>query len=272
VRATPSPPGSERRRQLAQQRIRERLRNSWRLVVLLALSAGLGYALLRQGWILTGTSQVEVIGSELVRPEQVVQAAQLTFPQPLLALQPKRIAAAVANALPVEQVQVRRLMAPPRLQIELVDRQAVARAQRRTAHGIEQGYVDRLGHWLSIRQGSALATKGSKGFLVLGWQPSYRPVLALVLAQRERLRVGSDLRQIRFAPGGNIWLESASLGQVRLGLVDDQLVRRLEVLGHLQKRLPGQMKGRRLQSIDLSDPEQPELGLPGPAAPSPKPP
>lgn len=270
--STPPPPGSERRRQLRQQRIRERLRNSWRLVVLLALSGGLGYGLLRQGWVLSGPSQVEVIGSELVRPEHVVQAAQLTFPQPLLALEPKRIAAAVVNALPVEQVQVRRLMAPPRLRIELVDRQAVARAQRRTAKGIEQGYVDRFGHWLSIRQGRALATKGSKGFLVLGWQPSYRPVLALVLAQRERLELGSDLRQIRFDPGGNIWLESASLGQVRLGPADGQLARRLEVLGHLQKQLPAQIKARRLPSIDLSDPEQPELGLPGPTAPPPQPP
>jgi cell division protein FtsQ len=118
----------------------------------------------------------------------------------------------------------------------------------------------------------ALATKGNKGLLVLGWQPSYRPVLALVLAQRERLELGSDLRQIRFDPGGNIWLESASLGQVRLGPADGQLARRLEVLGHLQKQLPAQIKARRPPSIDLSDPEQPELARPGQAAAQPQPP
>ncbi len=34
------------------------------------------------------------------------------------------------------------------------------------------------------------------------------------------------------------------------------------LLRHLQQELPAKVKGRQLQSIDLSDPEQPELGLP----------
>lgn len=269
LKATPVPPGSERRRQLRQQRQRERLRNLWRLVVLLTVAGGLGYGLLRQGWVLTGPSQVEVVGSEQVGPEQVVQAAQLTFPQPLLTLQPKRIAAALAGELPVEQVQVSRLMAPPRLRVELIDRQAVARAQRRTSKGIEQGFVDRFGHWMSNRQGQGVATAASADLTVVGWQLRYRPALAQVLAQRDRL--GADLRQIRFEPGGSLWLQTTSLGQVRLGPADVQLGRRLEVLGHLQRELPQRIKGQRLQSIDLSDPEQPELGLPVAAGTAPAP-
>lgn len=263
--ATPLQPGSERRRQLRQQRRRERLRNFWRFLVLLALAGGLGYGLLRQGWVLTGPDQVEVVGSQQLGPEQIVEAAQITFPQPLLGLQPKRIAEAIASVLPVEQVQVSRLMAPPRLRVELIDRQAVARAQRRTPQGIETGYVDRLGHWMSSRQGQGAAAKASSNLTVVGWQPRYRTALALVLEERDRL--GTDLRQIRFEPGGSLWLQTTRLGQVRLGPPDGQLERRLEVLSHLQQELPDRVKGRQLQSIDLSDPEQPELGLTVRAAP-----
>ena len=50
--SAPRSPGEERRRLLRQQRRRERLRNFWRLLVLIGLSCGLGYALLRQGWTL----------------------------------------------------------------------------------------------------------------------------------------------------------------------------------------------------------------------------
>jgi cell division protein FtsQ len=96
--------------------------------------------------------------------------------------------------------------------------------------------------------------------LVLGWQPRYRPALALVLGQRERL--GGDISQIRFQPDSSLWLQSKRLGKVRLGPADAQLGRRLEVLRHLQQELPAKVEGRQLQSIDLSDPEQPELGLP----------
>jgi cell division protein FtsQ len=256
----PLPPGAERRRQLRQQKRQDRLRQLWRLVVLSAMATGLGYGLLRHGWTLSQASQVEVVGSHQVTADQVIQAAGLTFPQPLLTLQPKAIATAIEGALPVEQVQVSRLMAPPRLRVDVVDREAVARAQRQTSKGLELGYVDRLGNWMSSRQGQSSQTKAANDLLVLGWQPRLRPALALVLRQRQAL--GSDLQEIRFEPGGSLWLRCARLGQVRLGPVDSQLPHRMEVLQQLSQQLPSKIKDRAVVSIDLSDPDQPELGLP----------
>lgn len=256
-------PGAERRRQIRQQRRLERLRNLWRLVVFTAIAAGAGYALLRFGWVLRAPEQVEVLGSRQVSREQVIQAAGLRFPTPLLGLQPRRIAIALSEALPVEQVQVSRLMAPPRLRVALVDREAVARAQRLTGQGPESGFVDRLGNWMSNRQTVGLAAGKPLTLTVLGWQPRHRAVLALVLEQRKTL--GSELQDIRFDPNGSLWLRSSSLGLVRLGPPDAQLPRRLAVLRHLSRELPGRVKGQPVQSIDLSDPDQPELGLPAPA-------
>ena len=252
--------GGERRRLLRQQRRQERLRNLWRLLVLSALAAGVGYGLLRYGWTLQQPGQVEVVGSQLVGRDQVIAALGLRFPVPLLSLQPRRIAAELSSSLPVEQVQVSRLMAPPRLRVSLMDREAVALAQRRGPQGLERGYVDRLGNWMSRRQG--IAAPRSLSLTVLGWQGRHRPALAELLEWRQPL--GSDLREIRFDPSGSIWLSSATLGQVRLGPADSQFDRRLEVLLHLRRTLPQQLQGRRLQSIDLSDPNQPELGLPAP--------
>jgi len=259
----PLPPGAERRRQLRQQKRQDRLRQLWRLVVLSAMATGLGYGLLRHGWTLTQANQVEVVGSHQVTADQVIQAAGLSFPQPLLTLQPKAIATAIEGALPVEQVQVSRLMAPPRLRVDVVDREAVARAQRQTSKGLELGYVDRLGNWMSSRQGQSSQTKAANDLLVLGWQPRLRPALALVL--RERQALGSDLQEIRFEPGGSLWLRCARLGQVRLGPVDSQLPHRMEVLQQLSQQLPSKIKDRAVVSIDLSDPDQPELGLPAKA-------
>jgi len=160
-------------------------------------------------------------------------------------------------------------MLPPRLRIELVDRQAVARAQRRSARGPEQGYVDRLGNWMTSRQqrggfggggGGGGAAKAA-AVQVLGWQERLRPALALVLKQQGQL--GSSLQQVRFEPNGSLWLRTAALGNVHLGPPDQQLTRRLEVLQHLSTHLPAELKSLTVQSIDLSDPDKPELGLPG---------
>ena len=256
-------------------RRRERLRNLWRIVVLTGTATGLGWLLLRQGWVLRTPGQIEVLGSRQVSREQVIQEGQLQLPLQLLSLRPQQLAARLSAGLPVEQVQVSRLMLPPRLRIELVDRQAVARAQWRTARGPEQGYVDRLGNWMTSRQqrGSFGAGSGSGGsgaakaaaVQVLGWQERLRPALALILTRRDQL--GSPLQQVRFEPNGSVWLRTAALGNVHLGPADARLPRRLEVLQHLSSQLPQQIRGLKVQSIDLSDPDRPELGLP--AAPGP---
>ena len=254
------PPGPERRRQLQRQRRHHLLRNIWRLLVLTALSAGLGYALLRWGWLLNSPEQVEVVGSRQVSRDQVIAAAELSFPTPLLALQPRRIAADLAAALPVEQVQVNRLMAPPRMRVALVDREPVARAQRAQASGLEAGYVDRLGNWMGSQQNPLPAVSSRPLRLeVIGWQPRHRSALALILEHRSAL--GADFSMIRFDPDGNLSLLSSRLGLVRLGPPDSRLARQLEVLQQLSRQLPARLPYQPVHSLDLSDPEQPELGL-----------
>lgn len=259
-RSESSGPGAERRRELRQQRRRERLRNIWRFVVLSASAAGLGWLLLRQGWVVRNPAQIEVSGSRQVNRDQVIREAHLQLPLQLLTLRPQQVAARLASSLPVEQVQVTRLMLPPRLRIDLVDREAVARAQRRVGRTVEWGYVDRLGSWITSRQQRSGVRSREPQILVIGWQERLRPALALVLERRERL--GSALQQVRFEPTGSVWLRTAALGDVHLGPADARLERRLEVLQHLSSQLPQQIRGLKVQSIDLSDPDRPELGLP----------
>jgi cell division protein FtsQ len=254
-------PGAERRRHLRQERRADRLRNLWRLVVFSAMAGGLGYGLLSQGWTLRSPSQVEVSGSRLVSRDQVIQAAGLSFPQPLLALQPRQIIQTLSMALPVENVRVSRLMMPPRLRVELIDRSAVARAERRSKAGLEQGYVDRLGNWISLRQNLGVRLEGTEELRVVGWNERHRPALAKVLKERQAFR--GRLQEIRFDPEGSLWLSTTDLGPVRLGPADGQLERRLAVAAHLNDTLPADLRGRRPQVVDLSDPDQPELSLTG---------
>ena len=263
-RLSPAPttlPGVERRRQLRRQRRLERLQDGWRILVYAGLATGLGFVLLRDGWTLQGAHQVEVSGSQLVTRDQVVAAARLRFPEPLLALQPRLLSRQLADSLPVERVKVSRLMLPPRLRVELVDREAVARAQRRTPKGPEMGFVDRTGSWINADPNSRGRLGGKATIVVLGWNERHRPVLGKVLEARER--IGAGLREIRFEPDGTLWLTTRELGPLRLGPVDSQLNRRLQVVAHLNHTLPPHLIGQRPASIDLTDPEQPELTLQG---------
>lgn len=255
----PLPPGAARRRELRQQRRAEQLRQLWRIAVFSALATGLGWVLLRQGWMLRDPGQLEVRGSAIVNRDQVIQTAGLRFPLSLLGLDPRQLRQRLSAGLPVERVTVTRLMLPPRLRVDLVDREAVARAERRLTNGTEQGYVDAWGNWISVSQHLGVRTRGSLGLKVVGWNDRHRQELRTVLAARDQL--GPSLQVIRFEPDGSLWLETASLGRLRLGPGDERLGRRLEVAAHLQRTLPTQLGGGRPQQIDLSDPEQPELSM-----------
>ena len=193
----------ERRKQLRQQRRRERLQQLWRIVVLTGVAGGLSWALLRQGWVLRSPEQIEVVGSRQVSRDQVIREGQLQLPLQLLQLKPKLLADKLSASLPVEQVQVSRLMLPPRLRITLIDREAVARAERRSARGLESGYVDRLGNWMTSRQQQGGRGGAAPQVLVLGWQERLRPQLALVLAEKVR-------------PGGLVLGVDAAAGPLEL--------------------------------------------------------
>jgi cell division protein FtsQ len=211
--------------------------------------------------MLRSPAQVEVSGSRVVNRDQVIQAAGLRFPEPLLDLQPRELARTLASALPVENVRVSRLMLPPRIRVELKDRTAVAMAERLGPRGPEQGFVDRLGNWINVNQNLVLPAREPLTVRVQGWNERHRPALAQVLARRQSF--SGSLQQIRFDPSGSLWLDTASLGPLRLGPPDGQLERRLLAAAHLSRTLPTQLKGQRPQMVDLSDPEQPELSLSG---------
>jgi cell division protein FtsQ len=264
--STSPSPGAQRRQELRQQRRADRWRHGWRFLVYSALAAGVGYGLMRQGWMLRNATQVEVSGSALVSREQVIEAANIRFPQPLLGLQPSELSRNLSDSLPVELVSVSRLMMPPRLRIELKDRQVVARAERRQAGALAQGFVDQRGAWISERQTQGLASPGDSSLKVLGWSERHRATIARLLEVREDFQGG--LREIRFDPEGNLWVTTGNLGAVRLGLEDGQLDRRLLALLHLNKNLPKKLGRQRPGSVDLTDPDQPELSVGSPPAPA----
>jgi len=249
------------REQLRREKRRERWRNVWRMLLFSAAGSGLAIVLLRQGWMLESPTQLEVIGSRLVTPAQVVEAGDLRFPLPLLSLQPRQLAERITTALPVEQVQVSRLMLPPRLRIQLVDREAVARAERIGPNGPELGYVDQRGNWMVPHQHGRLSAVAARR-LVRGWQREHRSALQLLFQRADRL--GGTIELIEFRPDGSLWLLMQPLGVVRLGQGTALLPKRLDVLAHLSAELPGRMQGRRLEAIDLTDPQHPELSLPAP--------
>ena len=254
----PLPPGVERRRMLRKERRREQLIQSWRILLFGGVSSGLIWLLLSAGWSLRSQQQLTVRGSDRLGSDEVVKAAGLRFPRPLITLEPGRLERRLLAELPVQSVSVKRRLVPPGLDIELKDRLPIAAASRMGAQGKEQGMVDVEGHWMPLtvaRQGEAPAS----AVRVEGWIPSRRSMIATVLARRDQL--GSPLNVIYVAPDGDLSLHTKTLGLVRLGSNERLLDQQLRTIALLSSSLPETLRGKASSGIDLSDPSKPELQL-----------
>ena len=253
-------PQLERRRELRRRRRRQLQVQSWRVLLLLMLSAGLGWVLLRHGWTIEGINQVIVSGDSGLSRKQVVKAGGLSFPEPLLDIRPAVLEQTLAKDLPVREVRVSRRLLPARLEIDLIRLIPVARAFRKRGSVTEQGLVDAEGQWIPV---SSASPQPLTPILIRGWSVKQRPQVAELLRQHERLN--DTLKIIHLRPGGAISLDTTTLGRIELGLDAERLNDQIDAIVELNKTLPAHLlrrgKGGK-SSLDLSNPDRPELLLP----------
>ena len=254
-------PQLERRRALRQEKRRELLAQLWRMIVLLLASAGLGWLLLRHSWTLSEREQVVVGGDTGINAELVARVGGITFPQPLLEISPSELETKLLNNLPVRAVSVQRRGFPARLEVDLVGQMPIAHATRRRGNTTEKGAVDEHGHWIQPRADAPNRVPTS-AITIEGWTKDHRPVIAQLLKQRNAL--GATLKTIVLHPNGTISLQTANLGQIDLGDDINRLSEQIAAIGQLSRTMPAHLvsQGKGKGTLDLSNPDRPELEIP----------
>ena len=250
-------PQIARRRELRRRSRQARLIQLWRLFVLLILSSGMGWILLRHGWTVESANQLLVSGDAGVDSARVAQAAELNFPVPLLEVSPRELELKLLQTLPVRTAQVRRHMLPARLEVTLTLQKPIARAERQQPTGRERGLVDAQGRWIPI---SDVSPKPATRITVKGWSIERRPQIAELLRQRDRFN--GTLRTVILQPDGAISLITTGLGRIDLGRDTSLMTTQIDAIAQLNQSMPAHLLKDSKGRLDLSNPERPELQLP----------
>ena len=251
-----------RRRELHRQRRQTLLLQLWRFVALLLLSGGFAWILLRHGWTLRGPEALVLKGGAALKTNQVIKAAKLRFPQPLLEVSPRALEQQLIRALPVRSAQVERRMLPARLIVSLKPEIPVAKAVRQGPSGQERGLLNAEGKWIPLSDASP---KPLTNIVVRGWNEQQRSQVSALLQQRDRFE--GMLKAIVLHPDGNISLITKGLGQIDLGGEPALLNAQIATIVHLNETLPEQLRQANQSILDLSNPDRPELQLPSPYNP-----
>ncbi|MDO6352375.1 FtsQ-type POTRA domain-containing protein [Synechococcus sp. YX-04-1] len=251
-----------RRRELRRQRRQTLLIQLWRFVALLLVSGGFSWILLRHGWTLRSPEALILTGGTALEANQVIEAAKLRFPQPLLEVSPRALEQQLIKSLPVQSAHVQRRMLPARLLISLKPEIPVAKAVRQGPFGRERGLLNAEGQWIPL---SDALPEPLTEIVVRGWNDQQRSQIAALLQQRDRFE--GRLKAIVLHPDGNVSLITTALGQIDLGGEPALLNAQIETIVHLNKTLPKQLRQAHQSSLDLSNPDRPELQLPTPPEP-----
>ena len=249
-------PQLERRRALRQEKQRDLAIQVWRLVVLLSTTTVLGWSLLRFGWTLEGTDSIVISGDVGLDPAVIAKVGGFQFPQPLLEIRPKALEQELLMDLPVRTVRVERRLFPARLELELTARIRIAAALRHRGSTKTAGMIDASANWIDLTA-DLPQRKPTSSILVDGWSQNRRPFIAELLRQRDR--IGGDLQRIVLEPEGRVVLQTGRLGAIQLGSDPGLLQQQINAIDQLNQSIPAHLVQGRQGSIDLSNPERPEI-------------
>lgn len=266
----PSPQQLARRRQYLRARRRFRFyKGAWRSLALTGTAAGLLWLATSPIWLIRSASQLAVSHNERLPDEAIQALLPIPYPQPLLKVKPKDLAADLEAHAAIADVSVNRRLLPPGLHIRVKERQPVAVALPDTAAPIQKipdqsaafrspGLIDAEGYWMprnsfqslgSIAPEPALTVVGMRVGDEGDWQEMYEAIY----------RSPVQITAIDWTRPSNLILQS-ELGAVHIGPYGRGFETQLAALDQLRS-LGEKVNPEKVAFIDLHDPNRPVVEI-----------
>ncbi len=228
----------------------------WQLFSFSSIATFLIFTYLNQAWSPINSGQVEITGLSSITENNIRKATNIFFPKNLLELNPKEIEAYLMKKLPLKGISVSRNFFPPGIHINIVEREPVAFASRVISNRVENGMIDIEGNWIPINYINQ-SNKNKINIHVEGWNLNNKDDIISIL--KNRFTLSSALLKIKVNPLQEIAIETKHFNSVLLGANTDRLREQINKLNQLQKTLPNLLINTKVKTVDLKDPDKPEL-------------
>lgn len=226
----------------------------WRFLMISSLAGSLGWMMTLPAWILQKDSQIEIEGLHLMSQKTLRSLLSLSYPQSLWRVQTQQLSQQLQKSPPVAEAIVTRHLFPPKIVIEVKERQPIAIASSNQAWG----FLDEQGIFIPQKFYN-LNQKGVKSppLKVIGYSPNYRSYWLKLYPLIRDFPV--KILAIDWQDYSNLVLNT-ELGNVYLGDYTTQLEKKLSIFAkmrHLSEQIPIQQ----IVYIDVSNPDSPVVQL-----------
>lgn len=265
-----------RRAQLRNRRRWKLLQGMWRTLAVGGIATGVVWGTTLPIWQLQQPDQVEIEGEEVLTEDTIRSLLPISYPQPLLKLRPQEISALLEAQAPIADAVVIRHVFPPRLVVQIQERHPVALlisgnnsdalpplealtpVSASGSSPIE--LLDEKGFRMSFENYVTLNKEAKLPDLrVIGMQEQYREQWEEIY--QYILRSPVKIFEVDWREPTNLILKT-ELGSVHTGAYSAQFPKQLQVLDQMRD-VPGQLGDRRIDYIDLTNPDEPLLEVGG---------
>ncbi|MFZ9737170.1 MAG: cell division protein FtsQ/DivIB [Prochlorotrichaceae cyanobacterium] len=259
---------AERRRNLRRQRGWKVLRTIWRTIVVSGMAGGLVWTLTLRFWVLNSPEQVQIQGTERLSPDTIRDLLSLRYPLSLLHVEPQTLVHVLESSAPIAHAAVNREVMPPRLVVQVQERQPVAQAaltpSSPSAGQDTWGLLDERGFWIPLEQFTNLQSEEDLPSLkVLGMRPELQGSWASLYQIIRESPI--EITEVDWRDPNNLMLQT-ELGLVHFGSYGVNFAEQIQSLDRL-RNLPEHPQFSQINYIDLRNPETPYLHFTPSASP-----
>ncbi len=254
-----------RRQSLRRQRRISISQLLWRFWALSGLTAAMFWGATRPIWLIQSPQQINVTGNHLLSDEAVQSLMPLSYPQPLMKVEPEIVAQQLSDRGPIVTAAVTRQLLPPRLNVQVQERVPVAVVLPLGATDsapdtqyLQAGFIDAQGAWMPLASfGLGSASPQLPTLQLRGLQPQYKRYWPQIYETIRNSPV--EITEIDWRDPNNLVLQTA-LGTVYLGPYSQELEQQLATLDKM-RNLPDQLPATEVNAIDLSNPDVPSVAV-----------
>jgi cell division protein FtsQ len=213
-------------------------------------------------WTIEGDRQIEVEGLQLMSPDTLRSLLDLTYPQSLWRLETHQLSRQLETSPPVARAIVRRHLFPPKVVIQVTERQPVALAVGTASQNASSrqvwGFLDEHGIFIP-QKFYQLNRKGTRSptLKVIGYDPNHQPYWQQLYPLIDHFPL--KILAIDWQDSSNLVLIT-ELGKVHIGDYRTQLAKKLSLLAKMRD-LSAQIPLGQIVHIDLSHPDSPVVQL-----------
>ena len=199
---------------------------------------------------------IRISGSELFSQNDVVKNTSLKFPIRLIFVETNLLEKELKQNLSLKNVSVNRELFPYGLKVDINSRIPIAYGERILNDEKILGFIDKDGIFIN-KQNVDEKKFNRLTIQVFGWKEKFKKILSKIFIAIENYEL--EIVKISFSYDGFLTIEEKDLNTIFLGLRPNLINYQLQIINNLKNELKKSSFSKKIDSIDLTNPDKPKI-------------